>query len=119
MCDVRANEKCLPISPRASSLRTTNINSFNEILDGYKLFQNFPNPFNPNTKITYHIPKNNFVKLEIFDIRGKLIQTLVNEPQVAGNYSIEVSGINFSSGVYYYKIKAGAFTETKKLILIK
>lgn len=87
------------------------------------LFQNYPNPFNPNTNIKYQIAKNSFVKLTIYDVIGREVQTLVNEKQNAGTYRIDWSaaggGNNFASGVYFYKLEAGGFEQTRKMVLIK
>ncbi len=89
------------------------------IPDGFKLYQNFPNPFNPSTNIKYQIPKNSFVTLKVFDILGREISTLVNENLNAGEYIISFSGENLSSGMYFYKISSDEFTDVKKMILLK
>jgi hypothetical protein len=91
-----------------------------EIPSEYMLEQNFPNPFNPSTTINFSIPKSSDVSLKIYDVLGKEVATLVKEFKLAGNYSVnftETSGLN--SGVYYYTITAGNFTDTKKLVLVK
>lgn len=90
----------------------------------YALFQNFPNPFNPSTTIKYQLPKDSYVNLEIYDILGKTIKSLVNEKQSAGYYSLQWNGqddqdIPLPSGVYLCRIKAGNFHDIKKLMLIK
>lgn len=85
----------------------------------FELSQNYPNPFNPVTKINYQLPEGNFVTLKIYDILGNEIASLVNEEQSAGNYQTTFNGSRFSSGVYFYKIQAGSFVETKKLVLMK
>lgn len=89
------------------------------IPDVFSLHQNYPNPFNPETKIKYEIHANSFVRLTIYDITGRQIVVLVNENQRAGTYEINWNAINYSSGVYFYKLSAGDFTESKKMILIK
>lgn len=81
--------------------------------------QNYPNPFNPKTKIKYQIPKSSFVNLKIFDIIGREVITLVNEEKQMGYFEIDFDGSNLPSGVYFYRLQAGAFKETKKLILMK
>jgi photosystem II stability/assembly factor-like uncharacterized protein len=91
----------------------------NEIPKTYSLSQNYPNPFNPSTNINFSIPKNSFVKISIYNVLGQLITELVNENKTPGNYSVEFDGTNLPSGLYLYKIQAGAFTETKKMLLIK
>jgi len=85
----------------------------------YELLQNYPNPFNPSTKIKYQIPKSAFVTLKIYDNLGHEIETLVNNEQQAGYYFVDFNGENLSSGIYYYRIQAGDFIDSKKMILIK
>jgi len=85
----------------------------------YKLEQNYPNPFNPTTKIIFSIPKASYVEMKIYDITGKEVSTLVSDPYQAGTYSVEFNASKLASGVYFYKIVAGSFSMTKKMILIK
>jgi photosystem II stability/assembly factor-like uncharacterized protein len=86
----------------------------------FTLGQNYPNPFNPITYISYEIPKTLNVILKIFDITGKEVITLVNnETKKAGRYDIEWNAANYSSGVYIYRLEAGNYSETKKMVLIK
>jgi hypothetical protein len=89
----------------------------------YFLSQNYPNPFNPSTTINYHIPEFSFVTLEIFDVLGNEIATLVNEEKPAGEYEVEfnpASSIRYpASGIYFYQLRAGTFVQTKKMILLK
>jgi|WetSurMetagenome_2_1015567.scaffolds.fasta_scaffold26181_2 photosystem II stability/assembly factor-like uncharacterized protein len=87
--------------------------------DQYSLSQNFPNPFNPSTTISYQLPINNKVTLKIYDILGNEIATLVNDEKVADNYEVAFNAKHLSSGVYFYQLKAGEFISTKKMILIK
>ncbi len=91
----------------------------NEIPNEFSLHQNYPNPFNPVTKIRFSIPKNSTVKLAVYDALGKEIETLVNAELRAGTYNADWNASNYSSGIYFYKITAGEFSETKKMILIK
>jgi hypothetical protein len=97
----------------------TGINQTNSELNDYNLSQNFPNPFNPSTSIGYNIPKESFVELSIYDVSGKFVKTLVSENKFAGNYSITFTGEELSSGVYYYKLTAGDFSKTMKMIMMK
>jgi len=90
-----------------------------EIPDKYSLSQNYPNPFNPSTNIRYQITKNKFVKITVYDLLGKEIETLVNEKQSPGTYEVTFDGSNYPSGVYFYKLSSGDFSETKKMVLIK
>ena len=85
----------------------------------FVLEQNYPNPFNPSTTINYSIPKSSFVTLKVYDVLGNEVKTLVNEQQSVNNYSITADFSNLTTGVYYYTLKAGDFTSTKKLMLIK
>ncbi|HJY63221.1 MAG TPA: T9SS type A sorting domain-containing protein, partial [Ignavibacteria bacterium] len=90
-----------------------------EIPDGFALLQNYPNPFNPVTKIKFNIPLTSNVSIRIFDIQGRVITTLVNDKLNGGTYETEWNAINTSSGVYFYRIESGNYTETKKMILVK
>lgn len=91
----------------------------NKISSNFELKQNYPNPFNPITTISYSIPKGEDVVLKVFDNLGREIKTLVNEYKNAGEYSIEFKASNLPSGIYFYRIEAGNFVKTKKLLLIK
>ena len=98
----------------------TGVNNIGNVVpEDYILYQNFPNPFNPVTKINYSIPKQCLVILKVIDILGKEIKTLINEVKSPGNYLVEFNGSEFSSGVYFYKIQANDFSDVKKMILIK
>ena len=85
----------------------------------YSLSQNYPNPFNPVTKISFAIPKAGFVSLKVYDLLGREVSNLINEEKQAGNYSVDFNSGNLTSGVYFYKMQSGSFTETKKMLLIK
>ena len=85
----------------------------------YLLFQNFPNPFNPLTKIKYSIPQSSNVRIKVFDILGNEIETLVNEEKSTGTYELTWYAEQLPSGVYFYRLQAGNFVETKKMILLK
>lgn len=89
------------------------------IIEEFSLSQNYPNPYNPNTKIKYSIPQQSFVTLKVYDLLGREIATLVNEEKPAGIYETEFNGSNLTSGVYFYQLKAGGFVETKKMILLR
>ena len=91
----------------------------NNIPKKYNLMQNYPNPFNPSTKIRFDIPNSGNVKLTIFDELGREVAVLVNNKLNAGSYSADFNGSNISSGVYFYRITAGDYTMTKKMILSK
>jgi len=99
-------------------VQPTNVKK-NDISYSYFLEQNYPNPFNPSTSISYSIPKSSFVTLKIYDVLGREIITLVNENKPIGNYSVHFNGSELVSGVYFYRVTAGDFVQTKKLILLK
>ncbi|RPI72900.1 MAG: T9SS C-terminal target domain-containing protein [Ignavibacteriales bacterium] len=85
----------------------------------FSLEQNFPNPFNPSTKIVYSIPQKSFVTIKVFDPIGKEISQLVYEEKECGRYEVDFDAPELSSGVYFYRIEAGNFIETKKMILLR
>ncbi len=85
----------------------------------YKLEQNFPNPFNPSTKITFGLPKDARVKLEVYNTLGERIAILLNNKMMAGTHSVDFNASQLSSGIYLYKIDAGDFQATKKMLVIK
>lgn len=85
----------------------------------FALLQNYPNPFNPSTLISYQLPSNSLVSLKVYDAIGREMATLVNEVKEAGSYSVQFNASHLSSGIYFYTINAGKFTETKKLTLMK
>jgi hypothetical protein len=87
--------------------------------DEYLLEQNYPNPFNPSTSIKYQMPENGFVTIKVYDMLGNEVATLVNEIQEAGNHSVEFDAATVSSGIYFYIMQAGNFTQTKKMTLLK
>lgn len=90
-----------------------------EVPDKYSLFQNYPNPFNPSTKIKFDIKKSGLVKLMVYDILGKEVTTLVNEKLSAGSYETYFDGVNFTSGIYFYRIETGDYSEVKRMIFVK
>jgi hypothetical protein len=85
----------------------------------FKLYQNYPNPFNPTTKIRYSVPRSSNVTIKVYDILGNEIATLVNGEQEAGTYEVEFDAAILPSGIYFYKLQAGLFVETKKMILLR
>ena len=106
---------------RPLSELVTSINDKEVIPLGYKLEQNYPNPFNPTTTIRYSIPKAGLVALKVYDLQGKEVATLVNEFKQPGNYNSPFSLQNsrLASGIYFYKITSGKYSETKKMIILK
>jgi len=85
----------------------------------YALSQNYPNPFNPSTKIDFAIPSNGLVQLKVYNVLGQEIATLVNETMTPGNHTVTFDASKYSSGVYLYKITAGNFVSTRKMVLLK
>jgi len=110
-----------PVHTRTVTLNVglVGITGVTENPDKYELSQNFPNPFNPSTKISYNIKAQTNVKLSVFDAMGRLVSTINKGVQEPGTYSINFDGTSISSGVYYYRIDTDFFTDTKKMLLIK
>ena len=90
-----------------------------KIISIYSIDQNYPNPFNPSTKIRFSIPQSEQVIINVFNIQGELIKSLVDRVMEAGNYQIIFDGSGLASGMYLYRIRAGSFIETNKMTLIK
>jgi hypothetical protein len=94
-------------------------NISSEIPNDFSLSQNYPNPFNPTTKFKFKLPSKGFVKLIVFDMLGKEIETLVNEDLNAGTYEYQWNGINLPTGVYFYRLITDSYSETRKMVMIK
>lgn len=97
----------------------TSITNNTGIADRYELSQNYPNPFNPTTEIRFAIPTNEHVSLKVYDLSGKLIRTLVDDFMSVGSYNVNFNAQGLSSGVYFYKLSSGSFTQVKRMTLIK
>ncbi len=103
------------------------ISSVNEnagIPESFRLGHNFPNPFNPTTEIRYDLPQPSQVKIQIFDLQGRLVKTLINKEQPAGHHSViwdarNSAGHKVSTGLYFYRMQAGSFNQVKRMILLK
>ena len=89
------------------------------VVSDFSLEQNYPNPFNPSTSIKFSVPSSEFVSLKVYDVLGNEVSTLVNEQKAPGNYEVRFEAGNLASGVYIYTLKAGNFTQTRKLMLMK
>ena len=85
----------------------------------YLLYQNYPNPFNPSTKIRFELPKPETVKIEIFDILGRKVKTLLDKQMPAGVHEVDFIASDLSSGMYFYKLKTESYSITKKMILLR
>ena len=104
-----------PLSQLITSVESS---SENNPID-FILYQNYPNPFNPSTTISFSIPKEEFVTLKVFNSLGEEVADLVNETVLAGNYSVSFDASELSTGVYLYKLSAGSFAQTNKMIYLK
>jgi len=102
-----------PLSPLGIEIK------INALPSKFLLNQNYPNPFNPSTAISYRLPTNTLVVLRVFDVLGREVETLVNERQNLGSHSVTFDASNLSSGVYFYRLEAGTYSATKKLLLLK
>lgn len=85
----------------------------------FSLNQNYPDPFNPSTVIGYELPMNSFVTLKVYDVLGREVRTLVDERQISGTHSVTFNASGLTSGVYFYRIEAGMYHDTKKILLLK
>jgi hypothetical protein len=97
----------------------TSVENTNQLPTNYSLSQNYPNPFNPTTNIKYSIMKESQVSLKVFDVLGREVENLVNTKQVAGSYQVNFNASKLASGVYIYRIIAGDFVQSMKMMLIK
>ena len=90
-----------------------------KIPQDYSLYQNFPNPFNPSTTIGFGLPAASAVSLTVYDADGRVVERLLDDLLNAGIHKVTWNADSYSSGIYFYTLKAGNFTETKKMILVK
>jgi hypothetical protein len=115
--NVTLNNPIVEIARWTAPIGIQNIS--NEIPKEYKLYQNFPNPFNPTTNINFDIIKNGNVKIVIYDLLGREVETLVNMNLDAGRYRVDFDGTAYASGLYFYRIIAGDFVNIKKMLIVK
>ncbi|GEM_PF-959347 len=101
------------------ALSTSVFQTLNVSLKDFSLDQNYPNPFNPSTVISYRLPFNSSVTLKVYDVLGREVETLVSDHQNAGSYSVTFNVGNLPSGIYFYRLKTGTYSETKKLVLLR
>jgi surface protein len=99
------------------TIHVSNENSSNP--KGFSLHQNYPNPFNPSTEISYYLPISTTVNVRVFDMLGREVAILVDGQQASGNHSITFNGSDVSSGMYFYSLQTGEYTQTKKMLLVK
>jgi hypothetical protein len=100
-------------------LPLTNVEENSIHPEGFALYQNYPNPFNPTTKISWQSPASNWQTIKVYDILGNEVSTLVDEFRPAGRYEVEFDAAGFPSGIFYYRVVSGNFTQTMKMILLK
>jgi hypothetical protein len=121
--DLKIDDNILFIATNSYGLyelqNPTNIVEENNLLSTYQLYQNYPNPYNPTTKIKFTIPRSELVKIKVYDILGKEIQILLNEYKQAGVYEVEFDASNLPSGIYFYRMISGDYLGTKKMILLR
>lgn len=97
----------------------SNVDDGNNSIGSFKLYQNYPNPFNPVTNIQFTLGKRQFVTLKIYDVLGNEIRTLTDGEKIEGSYEVEFFADGLASGIYYYQLKAGEYTQTRKMILLR
>jgi photosystem II stability/assembly factor-like uncharacterized protein len=95
------------------------VNSASSVPDNYSLYQNYPNPFNPVTKIKYSVKQSGIVKLKVYDALGRNVSVIVNQNQSPGTYEVVFDAANLTSGIYFYQLEAGNYSETKKMMVLK
>jgi len=101
----------LPVSPGDGGDRNVPLR--------FALEQNYPNPFNPNTTIKYELPKSSMVRLSVYDILGREVSVLVSERKNAGSYEVKFDAPGLATGVYIYRLTAGSFVQTRRMLLLK
>jgi len=116
--DVKSQYRLKQID-KSGAFKYSNAIEAGAVILKYDLAQNFPNPYNPSTLIIYSIAAQSNVTIKIYNVLGKLITTLVNENKEAGNYQVSYNAAGIGNGVYFYKIQAGNFASTKKMLLLK
>ncbi|MBL7977131.1 MAG: T9SS type A sorting domain-containing protein [Bacteroidetes Order II. Incertae sedis bacterium] len=109
----------LPIRATFLTRKIVAIDDETTLPEQIELLQNYPNPFNPTTTIQYHLPTSGHVRLLVYDTLGRLVETMVDQPQVAGTYSVQLQAKNWPSGLYFYTIESGSQRFSKRMILIK
>ncbi len=98
---------------------STGVKRTSEIAESFRLEQNYPNPFNPTTGIRFQVPGVSDVKLTVYDILGREVAVLVNERKAVGTYEVKFDGTGLASGAYFYRLTAGSFVQTKRLLFLR
>ena len=117
--DASDDNLSIMVAPISDDELITDIKNEKAIIDEYRLFNNFPNPFNPSTNISYMIPERSLVSLIVYDVVGRKVAVLENEYKSPGFYEVRFNGEDLSSGTYIYKLKAGSFSANGKMLLLK
>lgn len=102
-----------------NKLENIGANKSSNISDDYKLYQNFPNPFNPSTILSFKINNSGFVTLKVYNLVGQEVRSLVSEYKEAGTYTKQFDASELSAGIYLYKLQVNGFTSVKRMTLIK
>lgn len=97
----------------------TDVESEKTMPEQYTLYQSYPNPFNPTATISFELPTSGNVSLKVFNTLGEEVETLINDFKSAGKYSVQFNGSRLASGVYFYRLQAGDFVQTRKMLLLK
>jgi len=120
---VESSDGQITVSSDTAHFRTSDtllaVQGESDIPKEYALYQNYPNPFNPTTTIRYDVPKESHVVLKVYNVLGQEVVTLKDAEQRAGRYEVLLDGKNLASGIYFYRLQAGSFVESKKLLLIR
>ena len=95
------------------------IDKIQQIPEKFEILQNFPNPFNPSTIISWQSPIGSHQTLKVYDVLGNEVATLVDEFRIAGRYEVTFNASQLSSGIYFYRLQAGSFVQTRKMILLR
>jgi DNA-binding beta-propeller fold protein YncE len=110
------NDKTISIIGRS----VTSVKQISQLMpDHFALSQNYPNPMNPSTTISFNLPVKSFVSLKVFDMLGREVASIISQELPAGTYARQWNAGKMSSGVYFYRLQAGSFTQTKRLVLLK
>jgi hypothetical protein len=107
------------VTLQGTGIPATQLAGKQQILNDYRLYQNYPNPFNATTTINYSLASEKQVEIKVFDVNGRELKTLINQKLPAGKYAIELDAAELNSGVYFYQIQAGSFSQSRKMILLK
>jgi hypothetical protein len=101
------------------SLNSAAVDRINAVPPGFSLDQNYPNPFNSMTTISFSLPKAGRVKVEVFDVMGRLARVLTDEMQTAGEHSVVFDGTGMASGIYFARVQAGEIVKVQKIVMVK